>query len=797
MYGTVRVLRDEADLQWLQERLASVPKDSYVAVDFEAWSSSSLRVSAASYFQHVQLMTTAIAYEPHWRAVILHVHSDIPERRWLEPLQDHVLAVYHAGYDIRLWTDICGEPPARYIDALTLAGLVTAGRVTSVLASDQEPSHSAGSGGHSLADMAALLLGLPLSKRLRKAFSSGSGVLVDEELIRYNAEDASTTWWLTSHLLLLVRQEQVEDIAQLEHELSPCLLHMSRQGVRVDEDEVRRYAQDVSRRIEQTKQHIYELLCGDEWTAMGPLQPGLPSSELDRDSLLPKMPPHVLRAKHTVGGAARHILHHAQTGAFLRMCHLARLALDAPQTRLYVFSKPNDPQSELIQTVAGEAILLNSSAWVTEYMRSLAAGLVRSTRAQQLQTFANAVMQDGLPPLSSTARFQLAAQLVWLLLKYRGLTKLLGSFIEPWLHQHIQRTKSGARIYTTFLQTKARSGRIVSQNPNMQNVARPRVLEGSGEEVDTEVDLRGAIIADDGCLLVTADYSQYELRVAAERAQETRMIEMFQHAYEIQQRLEGALAEHGLRLWHKPQIQEVAQRDEQVKQLLQQLKAADLHRWVASLVFQKPQEEITSEERTMAKAVSFGVLYGMGAATLGQRLRAIGLSCTTEQAQEILQNYFKSFPKLVRYIDDVKLFITGYGYASTILGRKRWCVPFLPLLEPPDREPFKFLRNLYVNRLAATERELFNHTIQGVNADAIKLAILLLYRRLMEESEWDISLEHPVLTIHDELVVQVRADRADLMAERVLACMTEASRLAGLVQVPTVVEINVSPRWSK
>lgn len=798
LYGDVHVLRDSIGLEWLRERIAEVPDEDYIALDFEAWCVHPLQDNAFRYFQDAQIMLTALSYEPHWRAVIVHIGNTVPEREWLELATSRTIAVYNASYDVRLIMRVLGRPPARYIDSLVLAGLISSGRTPEQMNTSGDDDQATG---HSLTDMMALFFNQPLSKQLVKAFYSRSGVVVDDRLIRYAAEDASSTWWLTSALLDRIRQDGVEHIAQLEHDVSSFLLHMSQCGVRVDERAVRGYAHEIERRAEQQFESILHRMTEDRWTAVGPEQPGVLCEPVDIEQLIPPYCRRYLGTKAkgaTLGAmqlAARYYNNRTIAEPQLRAGELARLALEEPNRRVVVYKIPNDPEQTLTVS-ARDAIRLDSPSWATAYLRYLSGGMIAGTRAQQVQTFYNAVQQGMLHPMDESPAIQLASQLCIDLLSYRALRKLLSSFIEPWLNQHMTREGDTTRIHTSFLQTKARSGRIVSQNPNMQNIARPKVL-GIDGETDVEVDLRGAIIADEGCVLVTADYSQYELRVAAERAGEERMIEMFQHAHNLHRQLESLLASHGIRPWHKERIAAISSRDTHIAEVLKQIKESDLHRWVASLVFHKPQSEISSTERTMAKAVSFGVLYGMGAVSLAQRLQASGLKCSIEEAQQILQNYFRSFPTLAQYIQDVKLRMLQDGYTATILGRKRWVVLPDPLLEPPDIPPLGLLNNMFRNRVAAIEREMFNHTIQGVNADAIKLAIVYLYRQLIHDSMWDTGREHPVLTIHDELVVQAMEGRADRMAELVLDCMTRASVDAGLKRVPTQVEVTVSHRWSK
>ena len=131
------------------------------------------------------------------------------------------------------------------------------------------------------------------------------------------------------------------------------------------------------------------------------------------------------------------------------------------------------------------------------------------------------------------------------------------------------------------------------------------------------------------------------------------------------------------------------------------------------------------------------------------------------------------------------------------MGRKRWSLLPDPKLQPPPDPPTAVLHRQFEVRVAAENREVFNHTIQSCNADAIKLAIVLLYRRILSDPQWDESTDYPILTVHDELVVSVAEPKADAMAQMVLECMVEASRLSGLVRVPTQVGIAISPVWHK
>jgi len=813
LFGPARVLTDEEDYRWLTERVEELAPDDWIALDLEAWSPASLRAGSHTYFSSAEVVITALAREPQWRAVIQHSRSHIPHVQWYELLSKRCLCVYNAGYDIRLIWRYLGRLPERFVDALVLAGLLASGRILGAERATDDDQIT----GLSLADTVALYFRVPVEKSVRSEFGVSRGLLLTEQQLVYAAEDASFTDLLYHRLLQQCHREGVETIAALEHGLTPYLLRMSLHGIPIDVERLEAYADEITGMIQQAREELLDLMEQDVWTAVGPPQMDFESqpAQLDLAPLQPFLRSTSQRRHRSspLRDGMRDGSGHDTAAVSAAAITVNRTFLPQPQVRLgtlirairsgkdftaVLYKLPNRPE-QTMRKLPSQYVDLDSPRWMTAYLSWLTGGLVDSSHAKQVTLFANAVDLGLLPVLDRLPTIRLAARIVRALLRYRQLTKLYTAFIQPWLEDHLDRRPSSSdgiqrrpRIYTQYIQTRAKSGRIVSHNPNMQNVANPRQFE-DGQSID----LRGIVRADPGCVLVTADYSQYELRVVAERSRERRMIEIFQREAEVRARYEQYLRERGILPWHADRVEEALQSDRKLQELKRALESVDLHRWVASLILNKSPDEVTSDERKKAKAVAFGVLYGMGPQSLAMQLRLSGQPATVEEAEEIMRSYFSTFPQLEQYMRWVHSEQVQNQWVASLIGRKRWSLPVDPLLQPPDRPATAALHRTFEIRTAAENREVFNHTIQSCNADAIKIAIILLYRRILEESTWDDRTDHPILTVHDELVVSVREPLADEMAQVVLDCMVEASRLAGMRQVPTQVGVTVASVWNK
>ncbi|MDI3297905.1 MAG: DNA polymerase I [Bacillota bacterium] len=297
-------------------------------------------------------------------------------------------------------------------------------------------------------------------------------------------------------------------------------------------------------------------------------------------------------------------------------------------------------------------------------------------------------------------------------LEYRQLTKLYGTYVEG-LGPVID--PADGRVHAAFNQTVTATGRLSSADPNLQNIP---VREEPGRK------LRRAFTAPPGRILVSGDYSQIELRVLAHIAGDERLQAAF-------------------------------------------LSGEDIHRATAAEVFGVPPEAVTPEQRTRAKAVNFGIVYGISDYGLSQQL---GIS--REEAAAFIRTYLDRFPGVRRYMEEVVERARAEGFVRTLSGRIR----HLPDLHS----------RVYARRQAA-ERTALNTPIQGTAADILKIAMIRL-RRALAESGLDARL---VLTVHDELILEGRAEDREAMAGLLRRSMEGAMKLA----VPLLVEVKAGPNW--
>ncbi len=302
--------------------------------------------------------------------------------------------------------------------------------------------------------------------------------------------------------------------------------------------------------------------------------------------------------------------------------------------------------------------------------------------------------------------------IVDLILKYRGLKKLLGTYVDA-LPQLVN--PATGKIHTSFNQTVTATGRLSSSNPNLQNIP---VRDEDGKEV------RKAFIPEPGCKFFSADYSQIELRIMAHLSQDKNMIEDF-------------------RLGH------------------------DIHAATAAKVFHKTINEVTKSERSKAKTANFGIIYGISAFGLAQRM---GVSRT--EAKELIENYFITYSGIKNYMDTAIEDARQKGYIETILKRKRYL---------PDINS----HNATVRGFA--ERNAINAPIQGSAADIIKKAMIAIYRRFMAEG----IKSTMILQVHDELNFNVVPGEE----EKVQKIVIEEMQNAWPMSVPLIADCGWGDNW--
>lgn len=281
------------------------------------------------------------------------------------------------------------------------------------------------------------------------------------------------------------------------------------------------------------------------------------------------------------------------------------------------------------------------------------------------------------------------------ILQYRGLKKLTGTYVDAL--PAIVSTQTG-KIHTSFNQTVTATGRLSSSNPNLQNIP---VRDEDGKEV------RKAFIPDPGCKFFSADYSQIELRIMAHLSGDANMLEDF-------------------------------------------AKGEDIHAATAAKIFHKPVEEVTKSERAKAKTANFGIIYGISAFGLAERMKV-----SRTEAKELIENYFKTYPGIRDYINRQIEDARRKGYIETLMHRKRYL---------PDITS----HNATVRGYA--ERNAVNAPIQGSAADIIKCAMVKISRRLRESG----ARSQMILQVHDELNFNVVPGEENLVSTIVMEEMQNA-----------------------
>ena len=298
-------------------------------------------------------------------------------------------------------------------------------------------------------------------------------------------------------------------------------------------------------------------------------------------------------------------------------------------------------------------------------------------------------------------------------LDYRGLAKLKSTYVDA-LPEQVE--KSTGRVHTDYMQTVAATGRLSSNNPNLQNIP---IRTERGRQVR-----KAFIPRDENYTLLAADYSQIELRIIAALSEETTMIEAFKNG-------------------------------------------EDIHASTAAKVFNVSLNEVTREQRSNAKTVNFGIIYGVS---------AFGLSNQTDlsrsEAKELIDTYYKTYPKLRNYMNEQVNFARDNGYVQTVLGRRR------------------YLKDINGNNAivrGAAERNAVNAPIQGSAADIIKIAMINIHKKL-SAAKYKTKM---LLQVHDELVFDVYKPELEILKTLIQSEMQNAYKLS----VPLDVELGMGENW--
>ena len=327
-------------------------------------------------------------------------------------------------------------------------------------------------------------------------------------------------------------------------------------------------------------------------------------------------------------------------------------------------------------------------------------------KAKKTKTGQYATSEDVLQKLSAKH------DIIKYILEYRTYQKLKSTYVDA---LPLQIDKDDHRVHTNFSQTTAATGRLASVNPNLQNIP-IRTLRGQ--------QIRGAFVAGDGKKIISADYSQIELRLIAEISNEENMILAFQNG-------------------------------------------EDIHASTASKLFKIPLEDVTKTQRSQAKTVNFGIIYGQGAFALAEQT---GLSRT--EAKQMIEAYFETYPQLKKYMAEQVKKAQDLGYVETILHRKRH---------------LKDINSANFVVRAHAERNAVNAPIQGSAADVIKLAMIKIDEKLQEQ---DLKTKM-LLQVHDELLFEAPIEEVETAKTLIKSEMESAFE----TKVPLLVEVGVGDNW--
>ena len=298
------------------------------------------------------------------------------------------------------------------------------------------------------------------------------------------------------------------------------------------------------------------------------------------------------------------------------------------------------------------------------------------------------------------------------ILNYRGMKKLLGTYVEALPKLINKRT---GHIHTSFNQAITATGRLSSSDPNLQNIP---VRDDDGKEI------RKCFIPDEGCRWFSADYSQIELRIMAHLSADENMTEAFREGF-------------------------------------------DIHRATAAKIWKESMDQVSDSQRKKAKQANFGIIYGITAFGLSQRM-----DIPTGEARKLIDDYFETFPKVHQYMEDAKRMAREKGYAETLYGRRR----YLPDINSHNGTVRGF-----------AERNAINAPIQGTEADIIKLAMIRIWKRFKDEG----IRSKMTLQVHDELNFSVYPNEAEMVERIVLEEMQGAAKL----NVPLTADAGWGDNW--
>ncbi|MEO1917300.1 MAG: DNA polymerase I, partial [Candidatus Thioglobus sp.] len=320
----------------------------------------------------------------------------------------------------------------------------------------------------------------------------------------------------------------------------------------------------------------------------------------------------------------------------------------------------------------------------------------------------------GAPSTNEEALKLLDHPLVDLILSYRTLTKLNSTYLEALPRQIDLKT---GRLHTSYHQAVTATGRLSSSNPNLQNIP---IRSEQGARI------RGTFIANKGNVIIAADYSQIELRIMAHISQDESLLKAFNND-------------------------------------------VDVHSATASMMFNVPLDEVTKDHRRNAKAINFGLIYGMSAFGLAKQINV-----SRTEAKAYIDAYFENYPSVLNYMNNTKEIAKAQGYVETVMGRRL----YLPQINA---------KNKMLQQHAL--RTAINAPMQGSSADIIKKAMLDVYQWIGDDNP-DIKM---IMQVHDELVFEVKASKADEFAHKIQTLMSDTYPL----DIPLVVDVGIGDSWQQ
>ncbi len=421
----------------------------------------------------------------------------------------------------------------------------------------------------------------------------------------------------------------------------------------------------------------------------------------------------------------------------VRLHHALQAKLQAEPNLLALYNELEMPLSSVLARIERNGVLIDDDLLVAQSFEleqqimsleqkahNLAGHSFNLGSPKQIQTIL--YEQLNLPVLKRTPKGQPSTdesvlqelaedyELPKLLIEHRSLSKLKSTYIDK-LPQQIN-VKTG-RVHTSYNQVVTVTGRLSSSDPNLQNIP---IRSAEGRKI------RQAFIAPKGYKIVAADYSQIELRIMAHLANDDGLITAFQNG-------------------------------------------EDIHRATASEVFKVPLDEVTNELRRNAKAINFGLIYGMSAFGLAKQL-----DISRTDAQSYIKLYFERYPNVKKYMNETKILAKEQGFVETLFGRRL----YLPEINS---------KNAILRQYA--ERTAINAPMQGTAADIIKRAMISVDNWLETENV-DAKM---IMQVHDELVFEVKTEQIDSAIEIIRTLMNSAADLT----VPLIVDVGVGDNWDE